>query len=119
METLDHSVIVAHNRDERVPLSVIVEPHIDRGLHGLSQHGVSDNGPEAGDDPPIDQPLDPRTRRVCAQTHETTELAMTYSSIHPELTENISVDVINHSASHCTGLPGLWFSVPRTEPSVA
>lgn len=81
METLDHPVVIGHHRDEWFPLSVVIEPHVDRGLYWPTQLGVIDDRTEARDHASVDQPLDPGTSRVGTQTHQTAELAMTDTTI--------------------------------------
>lgn len=118
VKALDDAIVLGHKIDERVAVVVILLPDIDRRFHRAAERSMIHARLEAGDDAPLHQSLHPRSGRVRAQPHLPAELALRQSTIASQGTENIAVQIINHSAFHCTGLPRGHKTGPYTDESL-
>lgn len=119
MEALHDSIVIRDDSRQRLSFTIIGQPHVDGGFDGPAKFLVVDDGAEAGDDTSVDQPLNSRTGRIRAQSDLISELAVTNSPVHLQMTEYFLINRINHSVYHCTRVIHSAFSVPHTEPSPA
>ncbi len=102
MKALNDPIVVGDEFHQRRSLAIIVQPNIDRRFHRPSKLGVIDHSLKADDHAALDKPLHSRARRIRAQTHHFSQLAMCHSTIDLQSTEYFSVKFISHSANHCS-----------------
>jgi len=114
METLDDAIIVRHELHERLTITVVVEPQVDRRFDRTAKACMIEHGSKAGHDSAINEALDPRTSRIWTQPNRSTNLTMGHSGITLQTTEDFSVDFIYHSATHHISGRYTAFSVPPT-----
>ena len=103
VKALDNPVILGNEFDEWPAVSPVDEPHIDRSLDRAAESHVIDLGFEAGNHLLFDQPLQAGAGSVRTQANLTPELALSYTASQFHDAEYFSVNLIYHSAYHCTG----------------
>lgn len=117
VETLDHTVVIGNQRNQRCSFSIVIEPHVDCGLHRPTQLGVVEHGSKARDHAAVDEPLHARPGGIWAEPDSLAEFPMTHPTVDLQNTEDFSVNVINHSAIHTSKPISTEYSVPHTGTS--